>query len=69
MGSTVFVFGAAVLMSKVELKRSAINGIVALGALAILAGGIVGAVRTAATAGFERIITFDMGGTSTAVAQ
>ena len=40
---TVFVFGAAVLMSKVELKRSAINGIVALGALAILAGGIVGA--------------------------
>lgn len=40
---TVFVFGAAVLMSKVELKRSAINGIVAIGALAVLAGGIVGA--------------------------
>ena len=32
------------------------------------AGGIVGAVRTAATAGLERIIGFDMGGTSTDVA-
>ena len=32
------------------------------------AGGIVGAARTAARAGFERIITFDMGGTSTDVA-
>ncbi|HYZ30888.1 MAG TPA: hydantoinase/oxoprolinase family protein, partial [Crenalkalicoccus sp.] len=32
------------------------------------AGGIVGAVRTAAMAGFERIIGFDMGGTSTDVA-
>ncbi|HOB63148.1 MAG TPA: hydantoinase B/oxoprolinase family protein [Candidatus Competibacteraceae bacterium] len=32
------------------------------------AGGIVGAVRTAAQAGFDRIITFDMGGTSTDVA-
>src|SRR5262245_54710404 len=31
------------------------------------AGGIVGAVRTAAGAGFERIIGFDMGGTSTDV--
>src|SRR5918999_3929371 len=31
------------------------------------AGGIVGAVRTAAAAGFERIIGFDMGGTSTDV--
>ena len=31
------------------------------------AGGIVGAVRTAAMAGFERIIGFDMGGTSTDV--
>jgi hypothetical protein len=40
---TIFVFGSAVLMSKVNLKRSAVNGIVALGALAILAGGIVGA--------------------------
>ncbi len=40
---TVFVFGAAVLMSKVDLKRNVVNGIVALGALAILAGGIVGA--------------------------
>jgi len=32
------------------------------------AGGIVGAVRTATMAGFERIISFDMGGTSTDVA-
>ncbi len=32
------------------------------------AGGIVGAVETAAAAGFGRIISFDMGGTSTDVA-
>jgi 5-oxoprolinase (ATP-hydrolysing) len=32
------------------------------------AGGIVGAARTAAQAGFTRIISFDMGGTSTDVA-
>jgi 5-oxoprolinase (ATP-hydrolysing) len=32
------------------------------------AGGIVGAVKCAALAGMERIITFDMGGTSTDVA-
>lgn len=32
------------------------------------AGGIVGAVRTAAAAGLQRIIGFDMGGTSTDVA-
>ena len=32
------------------------------------AGGIVGAARVAARAGFHRIITFDMGGTSTDVA-
>ncbi|HET8608826.1 MAG TPA: hydantoinase B/oxoprolinase family protein [Burkholderiales bacterium] len=31
------------------------------------AGGIVGAVRTAAAAGFDKIIGFDMGGTSTDV--
>ncbi len=31
------------------------------------AGGIVGAVRTSAMAGFDRIIAFDMGGTSTDV--
>ncbi|MEN3951462.1 hydantoinase B/oxoprolinase family protein [Iodidimonas sp. SYSU 1G8] len=31
------------------------------------AGGVVGAVRTAALAGFDRIIGFDMGGTSTDV--
>ncbi len=32
------------------------------------AGGIVGAVQTSKLAGFEKIITFDMGGTSTDVA-
>lgn len=32
------------------------------------AGGIIGAVATARRAGFERIVTFDMGGTSTDVA-
>ncbi len=32
------------------------------------AGGIVGAVRTAAMAGYDKIISFDMGGTSTDVA-
>ena len=32
------------------------------------AGGVVGAVQTAALAGFDRIISFDMGGTSTDVA-
>ena len=32
------------------------------------AGGIVGAVHTAARAGYERLVTFDMGGTSTDVA-
>jgi len=32
------------------------------------AGGVVGALRVAAAAGFENIITFDMGGTSTDVA-
>ncbi len=31
------------------------------------AGGVVGAVRTAAAAGFDRVICFDMGGTSTDV--
>ena len=32
------------------------------------AGGIVGAVRTAGMANFDKLITFDMGGTSTDVA-
>ncbi len=32
------------------------------------AGGIVGAVETSAMAGFEKVVTFDMGGTSTDVA-
>jgi N-methylhydantoinase A len=32
------------------------------------AGGVVGALRVAAAAGYEKIITFDMGGTSTDVA-
>ncbi|GAB4183100.1 MAG: hydantoinase B/oxoprolinase family protein [Thermoflexibacter sp.] len=33
------------------------------------AGGIIGAVETAKSAGFQQIITFDMGGTSTDVAR
>ena len=33
------------------------------------AGGVVGAARTAAAAGFDRAITFDMGGTSTDVSR
>lgn len=32
------------------------------------AGGIVGAIKTCSLAGFEKIVTFDMGGTSTDVA-
>lgn len=40
---TIFVFGSAVLMSKVELKRSVVTAIIAIGALAVLAGGIIGA--------------------------
>ncbi|MFO1418032.1 MAG: hydantoinase B/oxoprolinase family protein [Methylotetracoccus sp.] len=32
------------------------------------AGGVIGAVATAARAGFDRLVTFDMGGTSTDVA-
>ena len=32
------------------------------------AGGIVGAVETCRRAGFERLVTFDIGGTSTDVA-
>ncbi len=40
---TIFVFGSAVLMSKVEMKRSIVTAIVAVGALAVLAGGIIGA--------------------------
>ena len=40
---TLFVFGSAVLISKANLKRNVIAGIVAVGALAVLAGGIIGA--------------------------
>ena len=40
---TIFVFGSAVVISKLDLKRNVISGVVALGALAVLAGGIVGA--------------------------
>jgi len=32
------------------------------------AGGLIGSVRTSRAAGFERVVTFDMGGTSTDVA-
>ncbi len=40
---TIFVFGAAVLLSKISVKRSVITGVVAVGAVAVLAGGIIGA--------------------------
>lgn len=51
VGSTVvaslaaaFVFGAAIAMAKSNAPRSIISGVVAIGAVAVLAGGIVGAV-------------------------
>lgn len=40
--ATVLVFGGAVILSKVEVKRSVMSGIIALGAVAVIAGGIVG---------------------------
>ena len=49
--------------------RTDIAGANAVGIDSVLvAGGIVGAVRTAAMGGFDKLITFDMGGTSTDVA-
>ncbi len=40
---TVILFGAAVLLSKVQVKRSVMSAIIVVGAFAVLAGGIVGA--------------------------
>lgn len=40
---TIVVFGTAVLLSKVQVKRTVLTGVVALGAIAVLAGGIIGA--------------------------
>lgn len=39
----VIVFFGAVALSKMDVKRSVMNGIVALGAVLVLAGGIIGA--------------------------
>lgn len=43
--ATVMVFGFAVLMSKRDLPRSLVSGVLVLGALAILGGGIFSAER------------------------
>lgn len=51
--------GGLVAAEKFQGKDSILSG---------PAGGIVGAVETSKRAGFEKIITFDMGGTSTDVA-
>ncbi len=40
---TVIIFGVAVLLSKVQVKRSVMSAVIVVGALAVLAGGIVGA--------------------------
>ncbi len=40
---TVLVFGSAVLLSKVEVKKSVTTGLMVLAALVVLAGGIIGA--------------------------
>ncbi len=42
--AAVFVFGAAVLIAKSKAPRAIISAIVSFGAVAVLAGGIVGAV-------------------------
>ena len=51
--------GGLVAADKFQGKNSILSG---------PAGGIVGAVQTSLKAGFDKIITFDMGGTSTDVA-
>lgn len=43
--ATILVFGGAVIMSKIDVKRNVMSGIVVLGAAAVLVGGIVGAAR------------------------
>ncbi len=40
---TILVFGTAVLLSKVEVKKSVTTGLIVLAALVVLAGGIIGA--------------------------
>ncbi len=40
---TVLVFGTAVLLSKVQVKKSVTHGIVVIAAVVVLAGGIIGA--------------------------
>jgi hypothetical protein len=42
--AAVFVFGAAILIAKSKAPRAIISAIVSFGAVAVLAGGIVGAV-------------------------
>jgi hypothetical protein len=41
--ATVIIFGSAVLFSKVDVKPAVLRGVVALGAVAVLAAGIAGA--------------------------
>lgn len=43
--AAVFVFGAAVAAAKLHLPRSVMSALVAFGAVAVLAGGILGAVN------------------------
>lgn len=43
--AAAFVFGAAVASAKLKLSRSVVSGLVAFGAVAVLAGGIIGAVN------------------------
>jgi len=76
MGSYLGRLGAHVAAGRLRVMQSSGGSISARGAAAepvrtILsgpAGGVVGATRAAAEAGFEDLITFDMGGTSTDVA-
>ncbi len=41
--ATILVFGTAVVLSKVEVKRNVMSGLVVVGASLVLVGGIVGA--------------------------
>lgn len=49
----IVVFFGAVALSKIDLKRNALNGIVAIGAVLVLAGGIIGAAIGPAEHGEE----------------
>ena len=76
MGTYLGRLGAHVAARRLRVMQSSGGSISARAAAAepvrtILsgpAGGVVGATRAAAAAGFEDVITFDMGGTSTDVA-